>query len=145
MASFLQPEPTCLAAPAVTSWVTWVTDFALFRHCSTMANLSIFAFTREDIFCGGDSVSEHVVCFAQNQVDVVPKTRSYCYHHRRTSMFPEHWFLSILGKSSCHGDLTVSGGNSIMTLNNPQTHWTWSTPLQRIPFCRNYSHYWNIV
>lgn len=35
-------------------------------------------------------------------------------------MFSEHWFLRILGKGSCHGDLTVSEGNMIMALNNPQ-------------------------
>lgn len=35
-------------------------------------------------------------------------------------MFSEHWFLRVLGKGSCHGDLAVSGANAIMALNNPQ-------------------------
>lgn len=35
-------------------------------------------------------------------------------------MFSEHWFLHVLGKGSCHGDLAVFGANAIMALNNPQ-------------------------
>lgn len=35
-------------------------------------------------------------------------------------MFLDHWFFRILGKGGCHGDLTISGGNSILSLNNPK-------------------------